>query len=483
MLTNTSRLPLQFTWSLQQIHHHQQRQQQQQLLRTAASSKQDHQQQQQLASRSISSCSSSSSRQPEGQLGVTIIPASGRLSPGENLQLQLLLEPLAVGPVKLLCMCSVPGMKTLAGMVITAVIEGLQVAYAVEKPIQPSLAATVSSLGSPGQRQQQQQILEQQQLLQAQAGLLVADFGVVTLHQVTELLLRVTNQTSIDTNVRAWLSRFPAAAAAGDSSSRGTGQQSGLAALGILHNSQQSGSSAQPQHQKLSNMLAPAVTAAAAGIAALGRLGSPGNRTASSTLPGSPAAAAGSGATAVRAVQSSSRTNSPIAARQQQSCSSSLAQHQQQQQGRLQSGSPAFSTSQQQQQQQQGVASRLAQTLSTTGKPGFISQATGQLEGPFRASAGNTMMAARLIASAAAAALGGGCLGCAVDVQPGLADLVGWGDVVMRLLAYNNLPGTYVDVLSVQVSFDLVVVVVLRGRWSPATSRVLQDTFQPVSWL
>jgi hypothetical protein len=60
-------------------------------------------------------------------------------------------------------------------------------------------------------------------------------------------------------------------------------------------------------------------------------------------------------------------------------------------------------------------------------------------------------MAARQAAAAAAAALGSGSAGCAVQLLPDTSHLPGWGNCVIRLQAFNNLPGTYVDTLFVQV--------------------------------
>lgn len=381
MITNNSRLPLQFAWAVQQ---------QQQMQKYTENNK----------SNKLSATPTAAAG-GGGSLKVTIIPAEGSLQPGEQRQVMLLLEPLTVGAAQVLCCCQVPGMPMLCGVIITAVIEGLQVKYAVERPLQPSLAAAVTSMTATAaaaagvshglQRSQQQQQRQDDQIKDGNPeSILVVDFGVVSLHQVGELLLRVTNQTSIDTTVRAWVSRFPAAAAAG--------------------------------------------------------------------LLATTAAAAGSGATAVRVMSPSStskqqldadrrRTGSPSAQR-----SHLLQQQQQQLSRRTQSPSSRSATQQQQQQQQQcGLAARLAQAVSGTGQPGRISPATGQLQGPFSAAAGNTAMAARLVAAAAAAALGDGCRGCAVVVDPDAADLVGWGSVELRLIAYNNLPGTYVDYVNIQV--------------------------------
>jgi hypothetical protein len=73
------------------------------------------------------------------------------------------------------------------------------------------------------------------------------------------------------------------------------------------------------------------------------------------------------------------------------------------------------------------------------------------LKGPFRAFAGNAMMAARQAAAAAAAALGPESKGCAVQLLPEARQLPGWGSCLLRLQAFNSLPGSYCDTLYVQV--------------------------------
>jgi hypothetical protein len=64
------------------------------------------------------------------------------------------------------------------------------------------------------------------------------------------------------------------------------------------------------------------------------------------------------------------------------------------------------------------------------------------------------MMAARQAAAAAAAALGTGAAGCAVQLLPDAVELPGWGSCLLRLQAFNNLPGSYFDTLYVQVGYE-----------------------------
>jgi len=156
-MTNTSALPLTFSWAVRQLPHEQyirlqnQLQQQQQPagsaghIALAASSgtvteqqpqadrHEPHMQQQALSSsRNVAGFGTKpySTRQSEhsaGQIALSISPSTGQLGPGQSLQLQLQLEPLAVGPVALLCCCQVAAMNRLVGFVLAADVGGLQV--------------------------------------------------------------------------------------------------------------------------------------------------------------------------------------------------------------------------------------------------------------------------------------------------------------------------------------------------------------------
>lgn len=154
-MTNTSALPLTFSWAVQQLPHEQyirlqtQLQQQQQPAGTTGhialpvSSRTEQQpqadmhepymQREALSSSSSSVAGSGAAHNPlqsehsTGQISLSISPSTGQLGPGQSLQLQLHLEPLAVGPVALLCCCQVAAMSRLVGFVLTADVEGLQV--------------------------------------------------------------------------------------------------------------------------------------------------------------------------------------------------------------------------------------------------------------------------------------------------------------------------------------------------------------------
>jgi hypothetical protein len=519
-ITNTSRLPSQFSWTMQQL----------QLgavqhstsgiaAATAGSTKL-------LECRS--GCSTTEGdgtlsvlRQPPaaaatvaaaqqcGQLNLQISPASGWLQPQQSLQLQLLLEPTKVGPVQLLCCCEVPAMSQLAGFVVEAFVEGLQVEYAIVRQPQQqqqqwlqcgldSLAAA-AELGSRGGTQQQlgqgsdaRSAGESSAAAAAAAdpGLLLADFGVTSIHQPCGLLLRVTNLTSISTSLRAWVARFPAAAAATAAAANGMQLQGRLCDV-AAHEVNISTAGTGRQKRLSSNAGAAAAPAAAA---VQGTTGSRAGSTAAgglpiSTLPASPAP--------LQQLASASGAHAALGSSGRATLTSSCGQQKPRRTG---SGN-------QQQHQRPGIAARLAAAVSAgaaagsalqlgssslysasvhtgnsaavtssslgmslPGPPTSQTTATANLlqqqqhkqlrlgatktsiPGPFRSSAGNSMMAARQIAAAAAAALGHGTAGCAVCVQPGVGELAGWGSVELQLLAHSNLPGTYVDELCIQVS-------------------------------
>lgn len=472
-ITNTSRLPLQFSWMVQQLQPH--------CRQSAAGSSCASSGDSGVAScggdsyavRSIGSASSSPATPCLGAFGVSMFPAAGRLEPQESQQLQLLLEPQRVGAVTLLCSCVVPAMSQLVGFVVTAVIEGLQVAFELDRPVRQGCwvtgaaasSSTSSSVGAssrrlpspssvtaaaaaarvplvaagamaePGTESRQSEILSEP---------LLADFGVVAAHQPSELVLRVTNLTSIGTSLRAWVCRFPAAtptavaaAAAVTIEDSGSTQGVGIQEQRLQQQQQQLGMSSVTVSQGASQ---PSFTRSM-----------PGYGLPVSTLPASPAAAA------------------PAQQQQQSSIKAEQLSSVQQQQRRT------FSPQQQRQQQQQqpGIAARLAAAVSggasgAVGAPcsgtkggvslGACSGTTGELvqhvPGPFRSTAGNSMMAARKVVAAAQEALGERQHGCAVCIQPCTAILQGWGSLELRLVAYNNLLGTYVDHLCVQVRVD-----------------------------
>jgi hypothetical protein len=462
-ITNTSRLPLQFSWTMQQLQlgaakHSVLGAAAAQLIKDSSSSSACH------TSAGDDSQPGQEQTQADliGQLSLHISPASGWLEPQQSLQLQLLLEPTRVGPVQLLCCCEVPAMSQLAGFVVEAVVEGLQIGYAIER--QPQL-----SQGSSSSRGGIQQLLgdgvgeslsaavihgNAAETAEASAGQepLLADFGVTAIHQPCELVLRVTNLTSISTTYRAWVARFPAAAAAAEAEIQ-TGERS---------------TGRQQELQGSADGAAAAVHSAKGS-----RVGSAAGMPIS-TLPALPAPA-----------------------QQQQQLSTSRALVAQFTNGSSSSGSQMWprrtGSGNQQQQQRSSIAARLAAAVSAGNAAGHAlggslcssalltgnftaahlagslpkglagsalqqqqqqQQQSISLPGPFRSSAGNIMMAARQVAAAAAAALGQSSSGCAVCVQPWAGQLPGWGCVELQLLAYSNLPGTYVDELCIQVSWS-----------------------------
>jgi hypothetical protein len=425
-ITNTSRLPLQFSWTMQQLHVT--------AIRSAAAAPKLLED----SSASFNADSGSWTKQEQwvtaaleesGQLSLHMTPASGWLEPQQSLQLQLLLEPTCVGPVQLLCCCEVPAMSQLAGFVVEAVVEGLQVGYEILRHPQELCK---------GSRDGMQQLLDGAASDSAAGNgdkaavgeMLLADFGVTAIRAPSELVLRVTNQTSISTTYRAWVARFPAAAgdaqqqsvvcsmAVANSTGNEQGLQDSAGALAAVAKNSRAGSTAGVPISTLQALSAPAQQQlSASGVSGAG---APANRSSSG----------GSLMQGRRTGSGNQQQRSGIAAR--------LA-------AAVSAGNATAGIS---------LGSSLSPSALLTGNPpGVISSTTSiaTLSGPFKSSAGNYMMAARQVAAAAAAALGSSSAGCAVCVQPSAGQLPGWGCVELQLVAYSNLPGTYVDELCIQV--------------------------------
>ncbi|KAF8066262.1 DLEC1 [Scenedesmus sp. PABB004] len=331
-----------------------------------------------------------------GVLVLRIVPAAGRLAPSESCRLELLLEPRAPGPAALLARCHVAGMHSPAGFLVSGVVEGLRVRCTIQRPPQqllalpatgqePGCSAAGASGGAPA-------------VVGRRPAPLVADFGTVALHEPAELLLRVSNETSIASHVRAWLGRLSAAEAGPAGATGGRSGGGGLPA-GTLP-------------------ATPAPAAPRGGCSSpQQRVASP--QRASSRRPG--------------------RASSGLAARLALALTCSGD-------GRDGGGGAASWA---------GSCSSLGESLGG-GPPVEQPSGAGGAAGPFHAAAGNAMLAARQVAADAAAALGGGRRGAAVDVRPRSAALPGWGGAELRLVAFNDLPGTYVDTLHVQAG-DLPV--------------------------
>jgi hypothetical protein len=495
-ITNTSRLPLHFSWTMQQLQRGAARHSTSGIAAATAGSTK-------LLEYGSSSCSTTdddagllvlgqSPAAPAecGQLNLHISPANGWLQPQQSVQLQLLLEPTRVGPVQLLCCCEVPAMNQLAGFVVEAFVEGLQVEYAIVRQPQQQQQqlwlqggleglATAAELGSSsggGRGLNASSAGESIAAAAAEPGLLLADFDVTAIHQPCGLLLRVTNLTSISTSFRAWVARFPAAAAAAAAADEMhlQGDFCNPAANEVI-------TSITGRQKGLMTIVGAAAAAAAVQTTRDSRAGSTATGAGGlliSTLPAS-AAPLQQLAPSAAHVSLSGRV-----------CASASGCSQQKPR-QTESGN-------QQQQQRSGIAARLAAAVSagaaagsalgssqlpasvhtgnftaavslgvslpgqiTTGSDTILHQqqhnqqglgATTSIPGPFRSHAGNSVMAARHVAAAAAAALGHGTAGCAVCVQPAVGELAGWGCVELQLLAYSNLPGTYVDEMCIQVS-------------------------------
>lgn len=265
----------------------------------------------------------------------------------------------------------------------------------------------------------------------------VADFGTVALHQPAELVLQVTNLTSIPTELRAWVAQFPAqnqvaaAQAAATSchqpvtgthrSPASSAVPNAATATRLCHSPVWSAGSQQHQLSSKSRTSSPCSGSPSAHT----RLSSPQHK----GRPVSPEHLLSAACVAWKLTRTDPGTHS---GRRVDSSSSIAAE-------------ALISTVNSIPQ----LAQMQASSTQSSGSGGSSVSAT--LKGPFRAFAGNAMMAARQAAAAAAAALGSSSAGCAVHLLPDACQLPGWGRSVLRLQAFNNLPGTYVDTLSVQV--------------------------------
>lgn len=235
------------------------------------------------------------------------------------------------------------------------------------------------------------------------------------MHQPAELLLQVTNLTSISSHVQAWMGEFAAhsqgVAASTSSSGSASAAAHGSAAL----------SPVQPAvscHQRSGQGRAGSLCSQALSVQR--RASSPQHKG-----PHSPTHTAQLSAAAVAARLSRTDTCGLLSCTADKSASI-----------------PAEAL----------VATvNSIQQLASTQPPSSSALATLQLRGPFRTFAGNAMMAARQAAAAAAAALGPCSSGCAVQLHPAACELPAWGGCVIRLQAFNNLPGTFIDTLYVQV--------------------------------
>jgi hypothetical protein len=500
VMTNTSSLPLTFNWVIKQLQHQQALRLQAQLQvpqpqpgtskagHGPSVGRLQHLAPGQPASDRIEADSELAVLQgagdTAGKIQLAMKPSTGQLQPGESVRMELQLEPTAEGPVALLCCCQVPAMSQLVGFLVTAQVGGLQVKYRVLRPVEMSaqpqeqphagsraISPSRRSASSPTGRHSKQSSrvgsaassaaqAGQQQLVQfnssasaaqhaaheaaqsagsavlsesAQPGsdVLAANFGEVSLHQPAELLLQVTNSTSILSTVRAWMGHFAA-------------QQlsAGTALLGSTAG------------QSISTW------PIAGGIGAYST-----QRDATAAVP----ANNGRARSPLRSVGSQpsdadSRSSSPFSP----SLCAQRRQGSPQHKGQLSAAAVAGKLSRTDPCTYIGSrdtsvatpAEALMTTLSAISSHGSMQgcksgagsgSSSIVLKGPFRAFAGNAMMAARQAAAAAAAALGSGAFGCAVQLLPDACELPGWGTCTLRLTSFNNLPGSYVDTLFVQV--------------------------------
>lgn len=375
-----------------------------------------------------------------GHMGMSITPCKGQLAPGEEVSLAVELQPSAVGTATMFGICHVDAMPQPKGFKVTAHIEGLQVAYQVlpatavqglsystgdlarisshalastsapltDKYVRHNAsglkhvaAATASSnvatcndvgeTSPPG-------IGGGQHSIASAKGAVFADFGQVQIGTIAQLLLLITNLTSMPAAVHAWMGEFPASVA-----------------LSEWQQQQQCGGTLRQGDQKLANGF-----------------------TGSQSLPG----------------KQQHPANTSKASKQQQQ------PERQQQQGltigfrstqRLSASNRSRSCSPNALSSKGTTTKSTSHLLHSKYQPISLSDAH-ETTMPFRTGKGNQMMAKRRGEQEAAVALGGGGKGLAVAVEPDEGLLQPWSQLELDLVAYNNMCGDYVDTLHVQVS-------------------------------
>jgi len=178
-----------------------------------------------------------------GVIGVAALPHVGVLQPGQMVKIRVNLDPQSEGPVRVFGICSVDGMTAPRGFALSGVVRGLRVGYQIlSLPAwgaagHPGLDGSASaaevvtrrgSAASSAGRQQRWSTSGQalghhsncRASLPAVAAAklgdeqapLVVDFGVCRLGQAESRVVVLTNATSMAAQVEAWVDRHPCAA-------------------------------------------------------------------------------------------------------------------------------------------------------------------------------------------------------------------------------------------------------------------------------
>jgi hypothetical protein len=422
-----------------------------------------------------------------GVLGVSVAPRAGALEAGQTAKLQVSIDPTIEGPVRLFGVVRVVGMDKPRGFALSCLVKGLKVGYQLfdtatwEAAGRPGMqggrcwvSALPSAMESCGSASAHPAGSEEgpatavsgrsssecagdgdSGALEGEAGVVAVDFGVCQLGQPARRILVLTNATTMAAEVVAWVERHPAAAA-----------QAPL--RWTVHNTAQPLPGSHAGHAELLPLHAPASDGGqqpAAATASDSRAGS------APAFPSGSASACHDRLLLQHAVVCSRSSSGPTAPQIQgrprgvpasaAAASSMLGPSSMAGSGRHSpsGGRPAASSS---------PASR-RQPLIT------LSPELTRLT-PFAAvggSAGNAMMLARRVQQEAAAALGlacssagspsssrgGGSTAGLLVAQPGLAlALAPHGGVLapdstiaVELVAFSAMPGTYCDMLTVQV--------------------------------
>ncbi|KAI8476325.1 MAG: hypothetical protein J3K34DRAFT_512165 [Monoraphidium minutum] len=370
-------------------------------------------------------CAAAGGAEGEGAIGVEVSPRAGVLQPGQSVKIRVSVDPLAEGAARVFGVCSVEGMAAPRGFSIGCAVKGLRIGLRAFG-LPAWLAAGRPGLAGRGGSAQQDCTPPPGAAAAGGGGgeeePLALDFGVCELGRPESRVLVLTKWTSMAADAAAWVERHPAAG--------GGGQLRWTA------------------HAQ------PATVGSGGGCGTVGGVGAAGTVRSASPPCGARSAGGGgevagdgggvrgaSGATWARAAPGSTGSAAGWHARSAGATSSVCS-----------SGRSASAAA-----RSHGAARRAASPDGPSGGAPLGARLTagGGTLAPFagRGSAGNTMMAARRELAEASAALGPrrGGAGLTLALAPGGGRLAPGGALAIEVVAFSAMPGTYGDMLVVQV--------------------------------
>lgn len=433
-----------------------------------------------------------------GLIGVSVAPRIGVLQPGQTVKIRLDVDPMAEGPARVFGMCSVDGMEAPRGFALQCVVEGLRVGYQI-MDLAAWQAAGCPGRSSSGRASVRMQEAGNEPALDSETeegdedgggaddrdAPLVMDFGVCTLGEHSSRVLLLRNKTSMAADFNAWVERHPPAvdqqlmwtartlprpgsgsaarASASSSSAHASGRSRSPGAASPGRSPLSSAFLSPPASPQLQLRSAGSCTAAAGGGASnlCGSISGPSWGNGSMTR--------GAASMDNRSVGSAGCGSSGAARRSQSPAVSASAD------ARARSASPTGNTGMSAPwsagaRSSSGGGARLGPRGQQLRSPAGRNQrrvrlaADGGTLAPFIGigTAGNKMMGTRREILEAAAVLGGGGRGkewkgqgqgrwLALSLVPGAGRLAPHSSMALEVVAFSGMPGTYVDVLNVQV--------------------------------